>query len=677
MNSLEGEGKNVYRKFVICSLIATLSFASIIIGGLNITMGQTTPEYLILNPGPGSWSGAWTAGPPRYKDTSNFIFYSNETSVGNTFFLNVTVKNAELMKGWGIGLIFDHTKLSYAGSRRPPDHVFKPIQDMGWTIVAPPATVEPINETHSIIKWGCTYIMGEPPWSFNGTGVLCQIKFTITRGVNATFPKLKAYFTFDPEWTALYQHPTGTIIPTLGVGTYMYLYPLAPTIPNLTFSPKRIVNPSLSPTSRFNITLQVINIQDLYRWDLKVYYKNNILTAFEAFEGDFLKSYGATMFEAAIQQSYNSTHGEITLSCRLVGAEIGAYGSGDLAIITFEVLDYGDTSIIISNDNLYDSSGIPITHTKESGYFSNVLVAKLSVDPLEIINPALVPCSSFNINVTINDVEDVKTIIFNLTYNRDVLLELQVAIPPVLGQIPTKKLIIDDENGYVWVKLTYPNAISTYTPQILATITFHVEAYGVSPINLTDTSIINSAGGSIAHEAHHGIFVGLIRDIAVMAIEVHPTFAYQGWLVYINITVKNIGNLTETFTVKAKYDGTIINQTSVTNLPPYDETTVTIVWKTKNVAPCRNYTISAEAEPLPFEINLANNLLTNGAVKIKIMGDIDGDGKVTMSDVDIFITAFGTYPSHPRWSSEADLDQNGRISMSDVILLIANFGKKC
>ena len=667
-------------KKILHLLLPILILAPILVGSINTVASQTSPEFLILNPGPGSWSGAWTAGPPRYTGTSDFIFYSNETSVNNTFFLNVTVKNAERMQGWGIGLIFDHTKLSHAGSRRPPDHVFKPVQDKGWTIIAPSLSVESVNETHSVIKWGCTYIIpeGEPPWSFNGTGVLCQIKFTIIKGVNATLPKLKAYFAFDPEWTALYQYPEGEkIIPILGVGTYMYLYPLVPTIPNLTFSPKRIIDASLGPASLFNISLQTINAQDLYRWNLKLYYKNDILAANRVFEGDFLKSYGTTIFAATIQQSYNSTHGQIALSCRLAEAETGAYGSGDLAIITFEVLAYGDTPIIISDDNLYDSSGTSITHTKESGYFSNVLVAKLSVDPPEIINPELVPCSSFNINITIDDVEDMKTIIFNITYNRGVLLELQVITPPVLGQIPTKKLIIDDDNGYIWVKLTYPSAISTYTPQTLATITFHVEAYGVSPINLTDTSITNSAGGSIAHEVYHGIFIGLIRDIAVIAIEVHPTIAYQGWLVYINVTVKNVGNLTETFTVKAKYDGTIIDQITVINLPPGNETTVTIIWKTKNVTPCHSYIISAEAEPLPFEIDLANNLLTDGTVKIKIMGDIDSDGLVTMGDVNTLLKAFGTYPGHPRWNSEADLDQNGRISMSDIILLLPNFGKKC
>jgi len=646
---------------------------------INQTAANTPPKFLILNPGPESWAGAWTAGPPRYKGTSDFIFYSNETIVGNTFFLNVTVVDAERMKGWGIGLIFDHTKLSYAGSRRPPDHVFKPVQDMGWTIIAPSVTVEPINDTHSIIKWGCTYIIpeGETPWSFNGTGVLCQIKFTISKGVNATFPKLKASFVFDPDWTALYQYPTGTIIPILGIGTYMYLYPTAPTTPHLTFDPKKIIDVSLVPTKNFNISLHVINAQDLYRWTLKVYYKNDILNATKIAEGNFLKSFGTTVFEAAILQFYNSTHGQIILSCRLVGAEIGAYGSGELAKITFEVLNLGETAIIISDDTLYDSSNVPITHTKESGYFSNVLVAKLSIEPAEIVNPELVPCSSFKVNVTIDDVEDMVTVIFNVTYNRGVLLELQVTILPILGQTPTKKLIIDDDYGFIWVKLTYPNPISTYVPQTLATITFHVEAYGVSPINLTNTSITNSVGGSIAHEVNHGIFIGLIRDVAVTAISVYPISVYQGWSVYINVTVKNIGNLTETFAVKAKYDGVLINQITVTNLPPNNETTVTIVWNTKNVTPCHNYTVSAEAEPLPYEINLANNVLTDGRVNVKMMGDVDGDGRVTMSDLNIVVTAFGSYRDHPRWNSDADLDQNGKITMSDVILLIMNFGKRC
>ncbi|MBX5329128.1 MAG: CARDB domain-containing protein [Candidatus Bathyarchaeota archaeon] len=664
---------------IYCATLILLMLAATIV--LNSTTQKTdaspTPEYSFINPGPASWPTSWTAGPPRYIDTSDFIFYSNETDVDDTFFMNVTVTNAERMKGWGIGIVFDHTKLAYNGSRRPPDHIFQPVQDMGWTIIAPSPTIESINGTHTIIKWGCTYIMGEPEWTFNGTGTLCQIRFRIIKGVSETSPKVVAWFAFDPEWTALYQHPAGTIIPSLGSGYYQYLYPIVPKIAHLTFEPERVVDVSLVPTSSFNMSLKVFNATDLYSWEVKIYYKNQILNATNVFEGDFLKSIGTTAFAFDILSNYNATHGQISISCYLVGAENGGFGDGELAKITFEVLDFGDTPITIADDNLYDSFDLPIAHTKGSGYFSNILIAKLSIDPSEVIDPSLVPCTNFTINVTVADIENMKMVIFNLTYTREVLLELQVNIPSVQGQMPTKKISIDDESGYIWVNLTYPNPITTYTPVTIATITFHVEAMGVSPINLTDTHIEDPTRKPIVHEVYHGMFIGLIRDVAVVKIEVYPNVAYAGWLVYVNVTVRNNGNLTETFNVRGKYDSTMFNQTTVADLPPHTETTVTLVWDTKGVTPCHNYTISAEAETVPFEMNLSDNILADGTVKIKIMGDINGDGRVSMDDINVIVTAFGTYPGHPRWTPDADLDQNGRITMGDIILVVMSFGKTC
>jgi hypothetical protein len=178
----------------------------------------------MINPGPDGSPSKWTAGPPRYLGTSDFIFYSNETAVNSTFFMNITIKNAEAMKGWAIGLIFDKLKLSYVSAWRPSDHVFKPVEEMGWTIVAPSVTFEDLNETHKRLMWGCTYIMGDPEWTFNGSGVLCQIQFKIIKEVNLSTPQAVAWFTFDPEWTSVYHHPSGTEIPTLGTGYFEYNY---------------------------------------------------------------------------------------------------------------------------------------------------------------------------------------------------------------------------------------------------------------------------------------------------------------------------------------------------------------------------------------------------------------------------------------------------------------------
>ncbi|MEM3459539.1 MAG: PKD domain-containing protein [Candidatus Bathyarchaeia archaeon] len=56
-------------------------------------------------------------------------------------------------------------------------------------------------------------------------------------------------------------------------------------------------------------------------------------------------------------------------------------------------------------------------------------------------------------------------------------------------------------------------------------------------------------------------------------------------------------------------------------------------------------------------------------------GDVDGDGKVSMSDVVIVVSAFGSTPSKPNWDPRADIDQNGRVDMTDVMIVVSNFGK--
>ncbi|MEM3459544.1 MAG: cohesin domain-containing protein [Candidatus Bathyarchaeia archaeon] len=213
-------------KKTLCSIaivILTLSLFPLI--RLSTVNAQWATTFSIVNPGPDGYPAKWNASTTdRGFGTSDFIFYSNETAVNSRFFINITINNAEAVKGWAVGLIFDKLKLSYVSAWRPSDHVFKPVEEMGWTIVAPSVTFEDLNETHKRLMWGCTYIMGEPEWTFNGSGTLCQIQFQIIKEVNLSTPQAVAWFTFDPDWTAVYHHPAGTEIPTLGTGYFEYNY---------------------------------------------------------------------------------------------------------------------------------------------------------------------------------------------------------------------------------------------------------------------------------------------------------------------------------------------------------------------------------------------------------------------------------------------------------------------
>jgi hypothetical protein len=373
---------------------------------------QPAPTFSAINPGPGSWTASsWTAETPNPAEigTTNFTFHSPQTSVGNTFFVNITVSNVQSMKSWGIGVIFDNTTLAYNGSRRPPDHVFSPLESPDFptgsvSMVAPAVVITDYDATHQEIQWGCAYIMPDPPWTFNGTGVMCQLRFKVIAAVNATFPKWSTLLDFDPEWTAVYMHPTGTPALDFASGKVSYIYPIVPGATTLAVSPASVVNPSLTVGNSFTVNLTVTNATDLYQWQAEVYYNNTLLNATGTTEGDFLPTRGTTVFQTNILQNFNATHGKIALTDGLSGAASGVYGNGQLAAMTFQLLANGSTPISISNDILYDSENNPTSHTIQNGYFSNIPQAvTVDVAVTDIQMDKAVACAGWplQINVTV------------------------------------------------------------------------------------------------------------------------------------------------------------------------------------------------------------------------------------------------------------------------------------
>ena len=56
-------------------------------------------------------------------------------------------------------------------------------------------------------------------------------------------------------------------------------------------------------------------------------------------------------------------------------------------------------------------------------------------------------------------------------------------------------------------------------------------------------------------------------------------------------------------------------------------------------------------------------------------GDVNGDGKVDITDLAMASAAFGSYPRHPRWNPAADINRDNRIDTQDMAIVSANFGK--
>ena len=168
------------------------------------------------------------------------------------------------------------------------------------------------------------------------------------------------------------------------------------------------------------------------------------------------------------------------------------------------------------------------------------------------------------------------------------------------------------------------------------------------------------------------------HDISTENVTLSTNTAYAGSIVNITVTVKNKGKISppmsETFNVTIKYGLNIIETKPVVNLPQNTTQTLTFSWNTTEVVP-GNYTISAEASMVPDELNTDNNIFRDGTIRIKIPGDIDGDGYVGSSDFSALAGAYGTSSEEPAYNQEADIDGDGYVGSSDFSILAGNYGK--
>jgi hypothetical protein len=105
---------------------------------------------------------------------SNFKF-SNLT-VGTKFLANVTIADVTRLSGWQINITYDPTLLSISNQADiflPSNHIFNGLD--------PRATAKTINNTAGYVMWACAIGPSAPKDNFNGSGVMCQIFFTVIK----------------------------------------------------------------------------------------------------------------------------------------------------------------------------------------------------------------------------------------------------------------------------------------------------------------------------------------------------------------------------------------------------------------------------------------------------------------------------------------------------------------
>jgi len=178
---------------------------------------------------------------------------------------------------------------------------------------------------------------------------------------------------------------------------------------------------------------------------------------------------------------------------------------------------------------------------------------------------------------------------------------------------------------------------------------------------------------------------GIKRDVAIVNVTLSSTLVNVGEIVNVTVVAKNLGEMAETFDVTASYENTtyaifgIIGTKTVSNLQPGTNTTLLFRWNTTGVQGCTYYTIKAEAQAVPGETNLGNNVFVDGKVKVKaiLVGDINGDGVVDISDLATVARAYGARVGDPRYNPNYDLNGDGFINIVDLAIIGVNYGKSC
>jgi hypothetical protein len=102
-----------------------------------------------------------------------------------------------------------------------------------------------------------------------------------------------------------------------------------------------------------------------------------------------------------------------------------------------------------------------------------------------------------------------------------------------------------------------------------------------------------------------------------------------------------------------------------------------LMWDTSTVQACHNYTILGTADPVPYQTDLSDVNFTDGKVKIRLMGDVNGDGRVDMKDIAQLVAVFRSSPSKPNWDLLNDLDRNMIVDMRDIAICIMHFNEHC
>lgn len=410
--------------------------------------------------------------------------------------------------------------------------------------------------------------------------------------------------------------------------------------PTISINPSTVV---AAVGETFSIDVAITNVSDLYGSEFKLAWDPSLLNMTAVVEGSFLSSFGSTFFHYNV----NFSMGCVIIDCILLGDIEGASGDGVLATITFFIENEGECLLNLYEVVLIDSFEqlIPCQLTSGYGYFTqphDIAVTDVVFFPLTGL-----PSDIVNINVTVHN-QGTHAETFDLTVNASIQIVGVLTVTLNISEIEAFE--------FAW-----------------NTTGFETGDYEISAAAATIEGEADTTDNTHSAEELF-ILLCLGHDIAVITVDPLKTVVGQNYSVNIQVTLRNYGTSPETINTTI-YTNTRALQCETANLESGEIMHLIFTWNTTGFDQ-GNYTIVAQASPVPGEIETDDNILGAAIpICVTVPGDVDADSDVDIFDIVTIAGAYDTQKGNTRYSAISDLDNDEDVDIFDVVIAASNYGR--
>lgn len=325
--------------------------------------------------------------------------------------------------------------------------------------------------------------------------------------------------------------------------------------------------------------------------------------------GDFTETFNITSYYGNNPISHQTV---TNLAPQVSTSIIFAWDTTGVASNTYYIRAMADSSrnIIEIDENNNNCTSFEAVTVYSSGDMGKLFVDKVKTSVISGADPAIVGLPTvYELTIIVTNIggSTISNVNLNETISSDVIF-VSVGIPSQgsLMALPPPKI--------VW-------NVGTLAPGANATLTFRLSITppyaGLICLNhkedVTASGTDTLSNTTVSDVGDVDIMVtAIIRDVAAISQVSSSTVVNQGETVAIYVTVKNLGNVSETFDAACFYDSILIDIMRHHNLAAGGQTTITFEWDTTGIPP-GTYSIIAEADS-SYEIsesNETNNMCTS------------------------------------------------------------------